>query len=472
MSDIQFGTDGWTAIIARDFTFENCRKVAQGIAGYINGSLQKKSVIIGYDNRFLARHFAEECAQVLVGNGVKVFLTKKAVPTPVAAFAVRLLRAGGAVMITASHSPPEYSGIRFIPEYAGPAMPDVVEAIEREVERVMDGGRVYGLKLQEAVPLGLFQEIDVEEDYINHIERIIKTDCFKDKDIKAVVNPMYGSGIGYIDKVLSNLGCNVRTINNYRDALFGGSRPAPEDENLNDLKRAVLSYNADIGLAVDGDADRFGLINKDGMFISPNRFLCLLLNHLLKTRDFRGPVCRSLATTHMLDRVAQKNGLDVVETPVDFRYISEGLRQKGCMLGCEERGHLSILGHVPEKDGILACLLAVEMLVYSGKSVEELVREFVEEYGDLTSRRFDIEVKEGEKGAIGDKLSSFSPKSIAGKKVLNCNRLEGSKIILEDGSWILLRMSRAEPFLRVYIEAENEGDLELIKGETMKLLEI
>ncbi len=471
MSEIKFGADGWTAVIARDFTFENCRKVAQGIASYVNNNnLHKKGIVIGYDNRFLSREFAEECAQVLVGNGIKVFLPRKAVPAPVAAFAVRFLQAGGAVMITASHYPPQYNGIRFIPEYAGPAMPDIVEAIESEVRRVLDGGKIYSLNLKEAVQLELFREIDADKEYMNHLIKIIKADSFGNSYIKVVVDPMYGSGTGYMDKILSDLGCEVKTINNYRDVLFGGFAPSPGDNNLSDLKRAVFNYNADIGLAVDGDADRFGLIDKDGEFISPNRFAGLLLIHLLKTRNFRGPVCRSVATTHILDRVAQKNGLDVIETPVDFRYISEALRQKGCILGCEERGYLSILGHIPYNDGILACLLAVEMLAYSGKSVAELTQELIEEYGNVVNERFDIDIEDGEKDAIRDKLSNFSPKAISGVKVLTCNRLEGNKIFLEDGSWILLCMSGKEPVLRVHIEAGNKSTLKQLREGVIKAL--
>jgi len=471
MSHIKFGTDGWRAIIARNFTFANCRVVAQGIAAYINSSnLSKKGVIIGYDNRFMSREFGEECARVLVGNGVKTFFLNKVTPTPVTAYAIRLLEAGGAVMITASHNPPEYNGIKYIPDYAGPAMPDVTDAIEEEINRVQDTEKIYELNLSEAAELGLFQKIEVDNQYIDHILKQIQVERFKGKKLKVVINPMYGAGVGYLDKILSNLGCEVRTINNHRDVLFGGSMPEPVDRFLGDLKRAVISYNADIGLAVDGDADRFGIVDSSGSFVSANRFMYLLLEHLLNTRTWRGPVCRSVATTHMLDRIARRNGLSVVETPVGFKYIGEALRDKGCILGCEESGGLSILGHIPEKDGILACLLAVELLSCSEKSLQELTDEFNSKYGYAVSDRIDIKVNVGDRGTIKNKIQEFNPKHLGGIKVESISEMDGRKIIMEDGSWALIRSSGTEPLFRVYIEAEDEARLVEIKEEVLSSL--
>jgi len=471
MLHIKFGTDGWRAIIAKDFTFENCQVVAQGIANYINNiNFQKKGVVVGYDNRFMSKDFAEECAQVLAGNGIKVLLFKKVVPTPVAAFATRIKEAGGAIMITASHNPPEYNGIKFIPEYAGPAMPDVTETIEGEVNRVLDGGKVYRLNLEEAFQLDILEEIDVDQQYINHVLKIIQVESFKDNNIKVVVNPMYGAGIGYLDKILNDLGCEVKTINNYRDVLFGGSMPEPTSQILADLKRAVVSYNADIGLAVDGDADRFGIVDNKGEFVNANRFMYLLLDHLLKTRSFRGPVCRSVATTHMLDRIARRNGIDIIETPVGFKYIGEIMRQKGCILGGEESGGLSIFGHIPEKDGILACLLAVEMLVYSGKRLIELTEEFNEDYGDIVSERMDIKVKEQDQKRILEILEDYKPGSLNGIKIESNSKLEGNKIVLADGSWVLIRASGTEPLFRIYVEASDKNSLENIKAEVLEAL--
>jgi len=469
MAPVKFGTDGWRAIIARDFTFANCQAVTQGIATYINcHGLGKKGIVIGYDTRFMAEKFAEECARVLAGNGIKVYLLKKISPTPVTAFAVREKEAGGAIMITASHNPYNYLGIKFIPEYAGPALPNVTDAIEKEVNRVIDDGKIYELNLGEASKLGLFEELEIEQEYKTHLTKVIKSDFILEKPLKIVINPMFGAGIGYLDQILSEWGCEVRTINNYRDVYFGGTLPEPTEENLVDLKRMVQVYKADLGLALDGDADRFGIIDKNGEFVSANRFMSILLCHLLNTRNFRGPVCRSMATTHMLDRIARKNGLSVIETPVGFKYISEALREKACMLGGEESGGLSIFGHIPEKDGILACLLAVEIVSSACKNFAELGSDLENEYGSVVSRRLDIEVGAGNKEMVLENIAHYCPKAIAGLKVDSLSRLEGSKIVLENGNWVLVRPSGTEPLFRVYMEANDKSTLEAIQQEVVR----
>ncbi|HZK43207.1 MAG TPA: phosphoglucomutase/phosphomannomutase family protein [Syntrophomonadaceae bacterium] len=468
MSQIKFGTDGWRAIIARDFTFENCRIVTQGIASYLNSkNLARKGIVIGYDNRFMSEDFAKECARVMVGNGIKVYLLAKATPTPVTAFAIRETEASGAIMITASHNPAEYNGIKFIPEYAGPALPDVTDAIEDQVSKVIEQNKIYELSLTEAVKLELFKEIDVDTQYTNQLLGLIKPEFFKDKPLKVIVDPMYGVGIGYLENILTELGCEVRTINNFRDPLFGGAMPEPTDEWLGNLKRLVMSSDADIGLALDGDADRFGIIDKNGVFVNANRFMYILLDHLLKTRAYKGPVARSIATTHMLDRIAKKNGLAVIETPVGFKYIGECLREKGCILGGEESGGLSIFGHIPEKDGVLACLLAVELLAYSGKTLAELGQAIEDEYGVLVSERLDIKVEAATKNKIIAKLNDYTPRTIADVPVSSYSTIEGNKIILEDGSWVLIRSSGTEPLFRIYVETDNEEKLKKIQDEVM-----
>jgi len=473
MSEIKFGTDGWRAIIAEDFTFANIKLVTQSIANYLkNNNLSKKGIVIGYDNRFLSEHFASECARVMAGNGIRVAMTKKAVPTPLTAYAIRVCQAGGAIMITASHNPPEYNGIKFIPEYAGPALPDVTNAIEDEVKRIQEGGRIYELELKEALTLDLLKEIDIDRDYMNQILKVVNPEAFSNRSLKVVVDPMYGSGVGYLDRILTELGCEVRTINNYRDPLFGGSIPEPTDAGLSDLKRAVLNYKFDLGLALDGDGDRFGIVDGEGQFVDPNRLAYILFEHLLNTRTFRGPVCRSLATTHNLDRIAKQNGLSVIETRVGFKYISECLREKGCMMGAEESGGLSIFGHVPEKDGVLVGLLAAEILASTGKTFSELNQEAAEKYGIMISERVDISITPREKERILGDLRDYQPKVIAGVKVDKLDETEGKKIILEDSSWILIRPSGTEPLVRIYIEAMDKERREEMRQEVITALSL
>jgi alpha-D-glucose phosphate-specific phosphoglucomutase len=473
MSVIKFGTDGWRAIIAKEFTFENIKIVTQGIACYLKSTQHyKKGVVVAYDNRFLSEKFADECARVLAGNGIRVLRFIKAVPTPLAAFAIRQLDAGGAIMITASHNPSDYNGIKFIPEYAGPALPEVTSAIEDEVNRILNGGKVYEIDLHEALPLDLLTDIDLDKEYSTHLLRMINPDFIKEKPLRVVVDPMYGAGISYLDRILSELGIEVKTINNYRDPLFGGTMPEPTDAILGDLKRAVQSYQADLGLALDGDADRFGIIDADGDFITPNQFSYLLFDHLVKTRTYRGPVCRSIATTHMLDKIARENGLTAIETPVGFKYIGACMREKGCMMGIEESGGLTVFGHVPEKDGILACLLAVEIMAYSGKSFKQLKADLAEKYGNICSERTDIKTTEAIKTRVLAELGEWQPRIFAGVKVERINELEGKQLLLEDGSWILIRSSGTEPLFRIYCEASSPERIRELKNEVIKQLSL
>ncbi len=472
MTPIHFGTDGWRAIIARDFTFANLRMVAQAIAAHINSTAGlRKSVVIGYDNRFMSPEFAQECARVLAGNGIRVQLLKNPAPTPLVAFAVRHLEAQGGIVITASHNPAHYNGVKFIPAYAGPALPDVTGAIEAEIRRVADSGKVYEIDLKEAAQLELLAEIELENVYLNHLNKLLRLDFLKGKSLKVVVDPMYGSGMGFLEHYLAQLGVEVKSIHSHRDVLFGNSTPEPVERHLADLRRAVVSYNADIGLALDGDADRFGIIDHDGSFINGNLFISLLLDHLLKTRTVRGPVVRTVATTHLLDRIARLNGLQAIETPVGFKYVSQAMREYNGLLGAEESGGLSIWGHVPEKDGILACMLAVEMLAYSGKHCDALAEDLYQEYGRVVNRRQDILFNVGQEILLKERLSVFRPKTIAGIKVVSMAAQDEMKWLLADDSWILARFSDTEPVLRIYTESTDLQKLGEIEQELCEVLQ-
>lgn len=473
MTPIHFGTDGWRAIIAQDFTFANLRLVAQAIAAHVNsGAGLRKSLVIGYDNRFMSPEFALECARVLAGNGIKVHLMKNPAPTPLVAFAVRYLEASGGIVITASHNPAHYNGVKFIPAYAGPALPDVTDAIEAEISRLRDAAKIYEIDLREASQLDLVAEVELENAYFNHLNKLMRLDFFKGKNLKVVVDPMYGSGLGFLEHYLTQSGVEVKAIHNHRDVLFGNCTPEPVERNLADLRRAVVSYNADIGLALDGDADRFGIIDHDGSFINGNLFIALLLNHLLKTRTVRGPVVRTVATTHLLDRIARLNGLQAVETPVGFKYVSQAMREYNGLLGGEESGGLSVWGHVPEKDGILACILAVEMLAFSGKHCDTLTEELYKEYGRLINRRQDLVFNKGQESLLKERLSAFRPKTIAGIKVLSVTDQDQTIWSLADDSWLLARFSDTEPVLRIYTESTELEKLESIKQSLLEALQI
>ncbi|MGE5422830.1 MAG: phosphoglucomutase/phosphomannomutase family protein [Ignavibacteriales bacterium] len=471
MSTIKFGTDGWRDIIADKFTFANVRIVAQGMASFINNhQLAKRGVVIGYDNRFLSDEFAWAIANVMAGNGIKVFMPDKAYPTPVVAYAVRAYNAAGAVMVTASHNPANYNGMKFIPEYAGPALPDITDQIEKEIARVTENGKIYELSKEEATKLGLILNLEIEDKYIKQLQQVVNLDKFKDNPLKVVVDPMYGAGIGYLEKALGAAGCQVTVLHGHRDPLFGGGMPEPTDQILGELKSAVIENGAALGLALDGDADRFGIVDDQGKFLTPNQILFLLLRHLLSTRTFRGPVARTLATTHMLDRVAAASGLGIIETPVGFKYIGECMREKGCILGGEESGGLTILGHVPEKDGILAGLLVAEMVADSKKKLSDILIDFEAQFGHIESQRLDIHYNIKDKERVMALMKEYRPRHVAGQEVDSVSELEGKKVRLDDGSWFLIRASGTEPLFRLYVEAGSIGMVQAIQHEVKEAL--
>lgn len=451
MDALKFGTDGWRAIIADDFTFANVRCVTQAIAQHlIDKNVHQKGVVVGYDTRFMADRFANVVTEVLAANGIKVYLCKKVTPTPVTAFAVTEHQAAGAIMITASHNPAEYLGIKFIPEYAGPALPEDIDLISTCIADVLNGKGVKSFTMIQAWESGLVESIDPQESYRRHLNELL--DLRKVHEKKIVVDPKYGAGIGYMEDILIRRQCAVYTINNYRDPLFGGQLPEPAKDQLDELKKKVVEYRADVGIAFDGDADRLAIVDPDGIYYSPNDILTLLMEYLIQYRGFEGPVARTVATTHMLDRLAQHYNLEVIETPVGFKYIGQAMREKGAIIGGEESGGISIKGHIPEKDGIMAACLFVEMLSQTGMTVAELMENIEKNVGRLYSERLDMRINPAMKGELLEKISNWNPESLNNQKVVSINRMDGIKIILENGSWCLVRISGTEPVMRIYVE--------------------
>ncbi|HWI55193.1 MAG TPA: phosphoglucomutase/phosphomannomutase family protein [Desulfobacteria bacterium] len=471
MTAIKFGTDGWREIMAGEFTFRNVKFVTQAIAEYINdNSMGDRGIVIGYDNRFLSEHFAEAVAEVLCGNNIKVFMTGRATPTPVTAFAVKMLRAAGAVMLTASHNPPEYNGIKFIPEYAGPALPYITDVLEKKVNQVVNLGEYKETRYDEAVNAGLVIHTDPFAEYISHLKNIIDVNKISKAGLKIIVDPMYGAGIGYLDQILKEAGCEVEVIHGVRDPLFGGSLPEPSEKVLTELRDKVVDQSANLGLAMDGDADRFGIIDSDGTYISPNQVLYLIYYHLLNSRGLKGPVARSVATTHMLDRIAEHYGFEVDETPVGFKYIGESMMKKGSILGGEESGGLSISGHIPEKDGILAALLITELVAEQGRPVRDIIRHINEQFGSLVSQRLDIKTTPEKKVLVLSALLEATPAELCGITVSRTIAVDGKKFVMEDGSWVLIRASGTEPLFRIYVETDSPDKLKEIQNATKELL--
>ena len=469
---IKFGTDGWRAVLADEFTFANVETVAQGIADYLrDNNLAGRGIVIGYDNRFLAEEFAARVGEVMAGNGIQVLLTADPCPTPVTAFAILEHQAAGAVMITASHNPPQYNGIKFIPEYAGPAVPAITEEIEKKIQELLAGGQVRKIGREKAEQLGLLSKISPKQEYLAALSKLVDRQAIEQAALKIVVDPMFGAGIGYLEDFFP-ANCRVYSLNSYRDPLFGGGLPEPTAKNLGRLQQEVLNFGADLGLALDGDADRFGIIDADGTFLSANQVLVLLYHHLLTNKKIGGSVARTVATTHLLDRIAASFGHKVIETPVGFKYIGQMMRERACVLGGEESGGLSIKGHIPEKDGILAAALITELRAYTGVPLMVTLRAIEDKYGRLYSERLDLQTTAEQKAEILAALKTYSQKELAGLQVVERLTVDGLKLLLADGSWCLIRPSGTEPLFRIYVEASDKRVLEKIQTEVKQVLRL
>jgi alpha-D-glucose phosphate-specific phosphoglucomutase len=471
MAEITFGTDGWRAIIAEDFTFANVRCVAQSIAQHLkNLDMAKQGIVVGYDTRFMAEKFALVVAEVMAGNGIHTYLCKKHTPTPTVAHAVTVQQAGGAIMLTASHNPAEYLGIKFIPAFAGPALPEDIELIVACMLDVVRTGTVDKIAMAQAYENGLVEIIEPMDTYVDHLETLIDFAAIKKAGVKTIVDPMYGAGMGYLDAILAKHGCQMEAIHNWRDPLFGGSLPEPTSYHMKSLIAQVQKCGADIGVALDGDADRLGVVDPTGRYFSPNEILVLFLVYLVESRGMKGPVARTVATTHMLDRIAAHYNFPIIETPVGFKYIGQALREQDAFLGGEESGGASIHGHIPEKDGIFSALLFIEMLAKTGKTAAQLLAEINERFGPLYSERLDLRTTVEMKETIIARMKEWEPKMLADVPVVSSNRIDGLKVVLQNGSWCLVRPSGTEPVFRIYVEANSHEEKQQIQKEVKDLL--
>jgi len=470
MRRISFGTSGWRGILGEDFTFENVKLVTQAIADHVAATGEKGGgVIVGYDTRFMGERFAKEAARVLTGAGLKTFLCNRDTPTPVIAFEILRRKAAGAINFTASHNPPEYNGIKFSPSWGGPALPETTHDIERRAND-MAGSVCYKERhLDDAMREGLLTEIDPQEPYLKDLEA--KVDFAAIARLGTVaVNALYGTGRGYLDEPLQKHHVRVKSVNSRRDPYFGGFPPEPAEKYIQDFIGTVKGDPAiKLGLATDGDADRFGIVDEDGTFIEPNYIIALLLDYLVRVRGMKGGVARSVATSHLVDAVANKHGIQVYETPVGFKYIGELISQDKIVIGGEESAGLTIRGHVPEKDGILACFLVAEMVAHEGLSVKKLLDRLYSQVGRLVTRRENITLTPELEGAFAGKLNA-GPAELAGVKVRETVTLDGTKFILADGSWLLFRKSGTEPVVRLYGEASTPERLTAVMAAGRDLI--
>ncbi|MBM4289095.1 MAG: phosphoglucomutase/phosphomannomutase family protein [Deltaproteobacteria bacterium] len=462
MTKIKFGTSGWRGIIADDFTFANARLVCQGIADYLKTEgLTSRGLVIGYDTRFLSEEFAAAAAEVLAGNGISCFLGRHPIPTPVVTFAILQGQRDGGLTITASHNPGTYNGIKFAPHWGGPAPTPITNAIEEKI-RSLTPEKVRRLPLDQARQSYLVTEIDPLEDYLQDLATKVDVSLIHQAGLKIVVDPLYGTAVGYLDRFLAEAGVEVETVHNWRDPYFGGSRPEPSGEFLSHLGQRVTATGAHLGLAVDADADRFGVVDSLGRHHEANLILSLLLDYLVETRGWKQGVARSVATTHLIDRVAAYHGLPVYETKVGFKYLGDYIVKNLVAMVGEEADGFTMRGHLPEKDGILACILVAEMVARKKKDIPELRDELFAKVGPVYTRRLNLTLAPEAKADLWARLKK-PPQTLAGQPVSQHVTLDGHKYILADGSWLCLRPSGTEPVVRLYLEADSPEGLEKLR---------
>ncbi len=460
---IKFGTDGWRGAIAAEYTFDNVRVVAQATAEYLKQHGQDgDGLIVGYDMRFASEFFAAAVAEVLAANGIRAWLASIAAPTPTISYSILTHKAAGAAMITASHNPWTDNGYKYKPEYAGSADPATIAAIEGEVANIYGNDSVRREDLTESLKAGRVQYFDPAPDYLDRLRSLIDVDQIKRSQLKVVVDPMYGAGMGYFPRLLSNGSLQLTEINNERNPYFGGINPEPIAVNLGKLMGAVRREGADAGIAVDGDADRVGLVDERGVFINQLQVYGLLVMYLLEKRGWRGPIVKSVSTTSMVNRLGQKYDVPVIETPVGFKYIGPEMRANNAMIGGEESGGYAFRGHIPERDGILAGLFLLDMMLAYDVPVSQIVEHLQEVAGPSYYDRVDVRFPAEKRGPILERFEGEHPSSIAGHKVASVQTLDGYKYFLDDGSWLLVRASGTEPLIRFYTEATSPDEAQNI----------
>lgn len=481
MPTITFGTSGWRAFIADDFTYDNVRIAVQAIAEHLKASQHaKKGVLVSYDPRFLGRRFAQIACEVLAGNGIKSYLTDRDTPTPVVAWEQIRRKLDGAINFTASHNPPEYGGLKFNPHWGGPATKKITHDIEARAAKAEArskrpagmAGAVKSIGFREAEKKGFVTRIDPMQAYLKAISKIVDLKAIKKAKLKVVVDGMNGAGRGYADEVLRRAGAQVIAMNMNADPLFGGGSPEPAEGHIDDMVAMVQRSRSHLGLGTDGDADRFGIVDSDGTFIPPNLVLALLVQHLHKTRPhWKGAVLRSVVSSHFIDAVAKHYGRQVVEVPVGFKWIGEYMQSHDILVGGEESGGLTVHRHVPEKDGPLACLLMAELRAVEGKPFKAILADLYKKVGLFVVGRANFRLSEARKAALVKQLAKGAPDSVAGSKVVQHITLDGHKFVLADGSWLGIRFSGTEPVVRLYLEANSAKRLAQIKLAGAKLIQ-
>ncbi|HVP21290.1 MAG TPA: phosphoglucomutase/phosphomannomutase family protein [Anaerolineaceae bacterium] len=465
---IHFGTDGWRGAIAEDYTFTNVRRCTQGFADYLKNHGKKGEwIVVGHDKRFLSEHFARAAAEVLAGNGLHVFLTDGATPTPVIAYSVVDKNAAGALNITASHNPPVDNGYKVRNEFGGAIPPEGLSEIESLIPDTE--GPVKRMQASQAQSNGLLVKFDPAPNYIEHLHDLIDLDPLRKAGLKIMVDPMWGNGAGWFPRLLEGDKTEVYEIHNQRNPIFPEMlRPEPIPPNINVGLKSTVDLKADVLLVTDGDADRLGLGDENGRFINQLQVYALLALYLLEVRGERGPIVKTLSTTSMLEELGKLFNVPVYETGVGFKYVAPKMLETNAMIGGEESGGYAFRGNVPERDGILAGLYILDMMVKLNLKPSQLLDLLFSKVGPHYYDRVDRSFT-GDRKVREEMILSAHPATIGGLKVLGLNSLDGYKFLLEDGGWLLIRFSGTEPIMRVYCETTSNDRVQGLLRDGLKI---
>jgi len=457
---IKFGTSGWRGIIADDFTLANVRLAAAGIAHHLLAQSSRPHVVVGFDTRFMSERFAGAVAEILGTHGIECWVSQRPDPTPAISYHIIANRLAGGINITASHNPAEYSGLKFSSADGAPALPEVTKDIESHVAKVLAGelsmkGPMFAAPLRHPV--------DLRPAYLDDLRRKVDLKTIGQARMKIAYDPLYGTARGYLDELVRESGAELTVLHDYRDVMFSGVGPEPSEKNLSELSQFVREKGCALGVSTDGDADRFGFVDADGRWIQPNYILGLLADYLIEVRKFPGGIGRSVATTHLIDAVAKYHNVPCYQTPVGFKYVGELIKEDKIALGGEESAGLSIRGHLPEKDGVIACLLMAEAVARRGQSIKQQLQALFRKVGTFYPVRINLRLEPEDKKRLLDKLGRDWDR-FDSQKVAKIDRTDGLKMILEDGSWVLMRPSGTEPVVRIYCEAATEADRDRLAG--------
>ena len=451
---IKFGTDGWRAVIAEDYTFENVRICAQAVADYVKTTGDSdRGVVVGYDTRFASENFAAAVAEVLAGNGIKALLCSQPSPTPVISHAVRASNSAGGIIITASHNPANYNGFKYKSRDGASAPTETIEAIEKHIQS--NTGKPRSMRLVQAVKSGLVVNYDPDKSFFNDVSRLVDIGGIKKAGFKIIYDAMYGTGTGYFRRFLAGGKTQIAEINGERNPAFPGINPEPIARNLAKLSRTVMETRADVGLASDGDADRIGIVDENGVFLNQMQVFALLALYVLEVRKDKGPIVKTLTSTAMLNKLAEIYGVKVFETPVGFKYVAPVMLTENASIGGEESGGYGFRGHVPERDSILAGLYFLDFMVKTGKTPSQLLGWLYSMVGQHFYEREDFPLSFEDKRLFIECMEKSCPGEIAGVPVARLDTRDGYHFVLDDASWLLLRFSGTEPVIRVYAEASS-----------------